>query len=101
MIYVFKCENECCESFEQNVEVEQNMNDEHVADCEVCGQELKRVYTSFTIGVSQGTITKDGIKMPAKRAREIDRKREQKKKQGGEGPYWDNPNRRVAKQMKE
>lgn len=99
MIYVFKCENEECENFEQEVEIEQRMNDEHVADCDLCEKEMKRIYTSFTIGVAQGNVTKDGIQMPAERARMIDRKREQKKKQGGEGPYWDNPNRRVAQQI--
>ena len=98
MTYVFKCKNEKCENFEQEVEVEQKMNDEHIADCSLCQTKMKRIYTSFTIGAAQGIVTKDGIAIPAKRAREIDRKREQKKKQGGEGAYWDNANRRLAKQ---
>lgn len=94
MIYVFKCENEECENFEQEVEIEQGMNDEHVADCELCDKEMKRVYTSFTIGVPQGNVRRGGVKIPASRSREMDRKMEQKSQTGG-GQFWDNPNRRV------
>ena len=90
MKYVFKCENENCENCEREIEIEQRITDKHVADCGLCQKPMKRIYTPFTIGVSQGSITKDGVQMPASRAREIDRSRQKKANQGGTGAYWDN-----------
>jgi len=98
MIYIFKCKNEKCDAYDKEVEVEQRITDEHIAFCELCGEEMKRVFTTFTIGVPQGWVTKDGIRMPARRAREIDRRREKKARQGGVGPYWDNPKRRLEEE---
>lgn len=96
MIYVFKCKNEKCKNYNEQIEIEQRMNDEHEADCQMCRQPMKRIFTPFSIGVPQGNITSGGVTIPAKRAREIERQREAKKKRGGEGAYHDNPNRRLA-----
>ena len=87
MIYVFKCINEDCEAFDGDVEVEQRVNDKHKAKCELCKKSMQRVYTMFAIGLPQGNVSRGDHAIPAARAREIERKRNQKAKDGG-GEYW-------------